>query len=173
MGPLRLLDEVGLDVATDVAETLSSKFSRIRVPAALAKMRDAGFLGRKNGRGFYNYKGRSGNARLSPFRKNSLARALSRDELQKRMVFLMINEAARCLEEKVVAAPEDVDFGMVMGAGFAPFRGGPLRYADSVGAVQLAAGMDALGVAGDPKFLPCELLRTMAGRGSRFYENES
>ena len=175
MGPLRLLDEVGLDVATDVAETLSSKFSRIRVPAALEKMRDAGFLGRKNGLGFYDYKTRVniGNARLSPFRKNALARDLSREELQKRMVFLMINEAVRCLEEKVVAAPEDVDFGMVMGSGFAPFRGGPLRYADSVGAVQLVAGMDALGVAGDPKFLPCELLRTMAGRGSKFYENES
>ncbi len=79
-------------------------------------------------------------------------------------MLLMVNEAARCLEEKIVATPEDVDFGMVMGTGFAPFRGGPLRYADTLGAASLVASMDALGVAGDPKFLPCELLRKMAAR---------
>ena len=174
MGPLRLLDEVGLDVATDVAENLSSQFSRMHVPAALARMRDAGMLGRKSGRGFYDYKypGHRENARTGWFQKSSIARQWKPPQLQKRMVLLMLNEAARCMEEGVVAAPEDVDFGMVMGTGFAPFRGGPLRYADRIGAPALVREMDALSVAGEPRFLPCELLRSMAAKSKKFYEND-
>ena len=87
------------------------------------------------------------------------------------MVFLMVNEAARCLEEQVVAGPEDVDFAMVMGTGFAPFRGGPLRYADSLGAEKLAGAMDVLVDCGATHFEPCALLRRMAGEGTRFYPN--
>ncbi len=175
MGPLRLLDEVGLDVATDVAENLSSKFSRMQVPLALGKMRDAGMLGRKSGSGFYHYKypRERENARAGWFQKSSMARDWKAPLLQKRMVLLMINEAARCLEEGVVSTPEDVDFGMVMGTGFAPFRGGPLRYADRVGAASLVKDMDALGIAGEPRFLACELLRSMAASGKKFYENDT
>ena len=53
------------------------------------------------------------------------------------MVLVMVNEAARVLEEGVVEAPEDVDFGMIMGTGWAPFRGGPLRYADNRGLAEI------------------------------------
>ncbi len=155
MGPLRLLDEVGLDIATDVAETLGSP-SR-----ALAAMRDAGLLGRKSGRGFYLYvqPREKPNADLAPFRRGR--ENPSRDALRERMVLPMVNEAARCLEEKVVATADDVDFGMVMGTGFAPFRGGPLRYADYAGIASLVSRMKE----------PCELLKTMAAEGRKFYED--
>ncbi len=79
----------------------------------------------------------------------------------------MVNEAARCLEEKVVAAPEDADYGMILGTGFAPLRGGPLRFADHIGAAELVATGDRLG----QKFQPCELLRQHAANGSKFYED--
>ena len=138
MGPMRLLDEVGVDVALHVAQTLAAGFSdRMKVPAILGKMAEAGLLGRKNGRGFYLH-GKTAEPQPNPqtaaFVQSRTAAALSREEIQERMVFLMINEAARCLEEQIVAEPADVDFAMILGTGFAPFRGGPLRYADSVGA---------------------------------------
>lgn len=83
----------------------------------------------------------------------------------------MVNEAARCLEEQVVAAPEDADFGMMMGTGFAPFRGGPLRYADCFGLKKVVEEMDALHSRAGDKFAPCDLLREHAKNGARFYEH--
>ena len=83
----------------------------------------------------------------------------------------MVNEAARCLEEKVVATSEDADFGMMMGTGFAPFRGGPLRYADHVGIKKVVTEMDGLHSRAGEKFVPCELLRQHAQNGTTFYEN--
>jgi 3-hydroxyacyl-CoA dehydrogenase/enoyl-CoA hydratase/3-hydroxybutyryl-CoA epimerase len=96
---------------------------------------------------------------------------LSREELQERMVFLMVNEAARCLEEQVVTEPADVDFAMILGTGFAPFRGGPLRYADSLGAEKIAGAMKNLVDRGAAHFEPCALLRGMAADGRKFYPN--
>ena len=85
------------------------------------------------------------------------------------MVYLMVNEAARCLEEGIVGETADVDFGMVMGTGFAPFRGGPLRYADSVGVPQLVEVMYKLSNKGETQFAPCALLQTMAPLQQKFY----
>ncbi len=82
----------------------------------------------------------------------------------------MVNEAARCLEEKVVGAPEDADYGMMMGTGFAPFRGGPLRFADHFGLKKLVAEMDGLHSKAGDKFIPCDLLRQHAQNGTKFYE---
>ena len=87
------------------------------------------------------------------------------------MVFLMINEAARCLEEQIVAEPADVDFAMIMGTGFAPFRGGPLRYADSVGLEKLVGAMELLVDCGATQFKPCVLLHKLAADGKKFYSN--
>ena len=95
--------------------------------------------------------------------------ALSLPTLQQRMVLLMVNEAARCLEEEVVTEPVDVDFAIIMGTGFAPFRGGPLRYADSLGTVELVDAMQRLVDGGAAHFAPCALLRNMAASGGKFY----
>jgi len=97
------------------------------------------------------------------------ATSISRAELQERMVFLMVNESVRCLEEKIVAEPADVDFAMIMGTGFAPFRGGPLRYTDTVGAARLVGAMSLLVASGTAHFEPCKLLAGMAAAGGRFY----
>jgi 3-hydroxyacyl-CoA dehydrogenase len=81
----------------------------------------------------------------------------------------MINEAARCLAEGVVAAPEDVDFGMILGTGWAPFRGGPLRHADTVGTTEVVARLDELAKDVAPHFAPCDHLRALAQSGKGFY----
>jgi len=85
------------------------------------------------------------------------------------MVLLMINEAARCVEETVVSEPADLDFAMMEGAGFGPFLGGPLRYADTVGVQALVASMDSLAQHEGARFTPCDLLRRFATRGVKFY----
>jgi 3-hydroxyacyl-CoA dehydrogenase/enoyl-CoA hydratase/3-hydroxybutyryl-CoA epimerase len=173
MGPLRLLDEVGLDVSLHVAEALAAKFSaRMKIPDCLRKMSAGGLLGRKSGRGFYLHeKSREAkpNPQISTYVQGERARTLLREDLRERMVFLMVNEAARCLEEQIVTDPADVDFAMIMGAGFAPFRGGPLRYADAVGAARLAGAMSCLSDSGAAHFAPCDLLVEMAANGKLFY----
>lgn len=173
MGPLRLLDEVGLDVSLHVAETLAAHFGdRMTVPGCIRKMTSAGLLGRKNGSGFYRHKKSmeaKPNLEISTYVQSQKARAITRAELQERMVFLMVNEAARCLEEQIVTDPADVDFAMIMGTGFPPFRGGPLRYADTVGAARLVGAMHHLVASGMTHFEPCKPLAGMAGAGERFY----
>ena len=173
MGPMRLMDEVGLDVALHVAQTLGSNFGRrLQVPNILNQMVKAGLLGRKSGSGFYLY-GKAGKSRPNPqavsYVKSGTGSNLSNEELQERTFFLMLNEAARCLEEKIVTAPEDIDFAMIMGIGFAPFRGGPLRYADSLGIEKIVGAMEILAECGAEQYSPCALLQRMAEDGAKFY----
>jgi 3-hydroxyacyl-CoA dehydrogenase/enoyl-CoA hydratase/3-hydroxybutyryl-CoA epimerase len=174
MGPLRLIDEVGVDVSMHVARTLSGHFGkRMKIPAVLGQMMDAKMLGRKSGGGFYVHERSKShrNPAVNRFAQGQLAMGYSREELQERMVFLMVNESARCLEEQIVAAPEDVDFAMINGTGFAPFRGGPLRYADSLGAEKIVGAMDNLVDRGADHFAPCDLLKQMAAARKKFYGN--
>jgi 3-hydroxyacyl-CoA dehydrogenase/enoyl-CoA hydratase/3-hydroxybutyryl-CoA epimerase len=172
MGPMRLLDEVGVDVALHVAETLVAVYKdRLAIPDILRRMVNDGLLGRKTGRGFYEHL--KGKALCANRRLNDALRAAPHGakigDYQSRMVLLMVNEAARCLEEQIAAEPADVDFAMVMGTGFAPFRGGPLRYADSLGASKVVDSMTQFVDSGLRHFEPCALLRTLAGNGKRFY----
>lgn len=173
MGPMRLLDEVGLDVSLHVAETLAAHFSdRLRIPESLSQMVAAGWLGRKTGQGYYLYgkpKRAVPNRRATRFVRGDKARRLSRETLQERMVLLMVNEAARCLEEQVVNDPADVDFAMIMGTGFAPFRGGPLRYADASSAAKLAEAMNHHVASGAAHLAPCALLAEKARHRETFY----
>jgi 3-hydroxyacyl-CoA dehydrogenase / enoyl-CoA hydratase / 3-hydroxybutyryl-CoA epimerase len=173
MGPMRLMDEVGLDVVLHVAEILAAKFGdRMKIPGCLPGMVAAGLLGRKSGHGFFLYR-RPERTLVNPqaltFVGGGHARSFSREELQERMVFLMINEAAQALEERIVTEPADVDFAMIMGTGFAPFRGGPLRYADSIGLSKIVGAMENLVDRGAPHFEPCPLLKAMSGTGKKFY----
>jgi 3-hydroxyacyl-CoA dehydrogenase / enoyl-CoA hydratase / 3-hydroxybutyryl-CoA epimerase len=175
MGPLRLIDEVGVDVAQHVAEELEGKFSdRMRAPRLLAQMLKAGLLGRKSARGFYLYQSKhpETNSGLNLFQEKDWAKNLGREELQRRLVLLMVNEAARCLEEEIVAQPSEVDFAMIMGTGFAPFRGGPLQYADSLGAEKIVGEMKRIADSGAAYFEPCSLLRAQATQRKKFYPEE-
>jgi 3-hydroxyacyl-CoA dehydrogenase/enoyl-CoA hydratase/3-hydroxybutyryl-CoA epimerase len=184
MGPLRLIDEIGVDITVDIADTLEKAFGRRNHAAAVLHwLRDGKMLGRKTGSGFYSYEGKAQNPNESltqwrtalhgdvegPQTQQVLPKGA--DEITNRLVFLMVNEAARCLEEKVVGAPEDADFGMMMGTGFAPFRGGPLRFADYFGPDKIVAQMDALHSGGAEKFAACDLLRQHAQNGTKFYQD--
>jgi 3-hydroxyacyl-CoA dehydrogenase/enoyl-CoA hydratase/3-hydroxybutyryl-CoA epimerase len=177
MGPMRLLDEVGIDVALHVAQTIAANYGdRMHVPQLLSKMATAGLLGKKSGRGFY-FHAKGKEPAPNPAALALLSRithhASRASDLQERMTLLMVNEAARCLEEEIVPDPADVDFAMIMGTGFAPFRGGPLRYADSVGATHIVAAMNRLVDSGATHFAPCALLRELAASGKKFYQSDS
>jgi hypothetical protein len=129
MGPLRLLDEIGLDVALHVARTMEEAYGeRFGAPAILHRLTAAGHLGKKSGRGFNGYRG---NAPLSEL--TAKRRHLPRPEIARRLSLLMVEEARRCLDEGVAASEEDIDFAMVFGTGFAPFRGGPVQYGRALG----------------------------------------
>ena len=180
MGPLRLIDEVGVDIGEDVASTLSTAFpGRMKVPPIFSKMIEAGLLGRKAGKGFYVY--RKGSEPTVNGTANALrptvgstdeasarsVAAAQRSGLANALVLLMVNEGARCLEEKVVEEPADVDFAMVMGTGWAPFRGGPLRYADAIGTAKVTEDLSRLCETVGPHYAPCALLCEM--KGAKFY----
>ena len=172
MGPLRLIDEVGMDVSLHVADTLATAFApRLVVPAVLKKMIASGWLGKKSGLGFYDHAGKNAqpNALAARFTTDTRGANLDHEELQTRLVLAMVNEAARCLEEGVADSPADIDFAMVMGTGFAPFHGGPLRYADSTGVREIVVALDTLAAAGETRFTPCALLRQLAKSNGIFY----
>jgi 3-hydroxyacyl-CoA dehydrogenase/enoyl-CoA hydratase/3-hydroxybutyryl-CoA epimerase len=172
MGPLRLIDEIGVDITLDIANTLEKAFGvRDRAPEILRKMHDAKMLGRKSGGGFYKYEGKqqTPNEALQEWRQES-GENFAAENITDRLTFLMVNEAARCLEEKVVATPEDADYGMILGTGFPTFRGGPLRYAENYSLKKLVTEMDRLHARAGEKFVPCDLLRQHAQNGTTFYD---
>lgn len=124
MGPIQLADTVGLDICLFVAQELSGPLG-IAVPDALAKMVEAGNLGRKSGKGFYSYD-KKGHVKKPAARGTNIPVA-------DRLIMRILNEASACLREGVVTGTDDVDAGMVYGTGFAPFRGGPMHYAEKLG----------------------------------------
>ena len=125
MGPVELADTVGIDVCLAVAENLTSHFGG-SVPEKLHHLVQAGKLGRKSGEGFYCYK--NGKPVKKKLKNNS-----GNDEIAQRLILRMVNEAAACLREGVVADSDLLDAGMIFGTGFAPFRGGPMHYAKRFG----------------------------------------
>jgi 3-hydroxyacyl-CoA dehydrogenase / enoyl-CoA hydratase / 3-hydroxybutyryl-CoA epimerase len=173
MGPMRLADEVGLDVAQHVAKDLERRLpSGVPINDTLEKMVAKGWLGKKSGRGFYIYEGKKERpARASEIGFLQAGKRRPSDEASRRdrLVLIMINEAARVLAEGVVDSPEDVDFGMIMGTGWAPFRGGPLRYADTLGSAEIVRRLQVLGREVAPHFTPSEALVAMARQGRGFY----
>jgi len=193
MGPLRLIDEIGIDITVDIANTLEKAYGkRDRAPKILREMQSAKMLGRKSGGGFYKYEGKSqtANAEIEKWRgrpvggvadpgravaspspePGSATPATTKNDVANRLMFLMVNESARCLEEKVIASPEDADYGMILGTGFPAWRGGPLRFAENFGIRKLVEEMERLARANE-KHAPCALLRKHAQEGTRFYEN--
>jgi 3-hydroxyacyl-CoA dehydrogenase/enoyl-CoA hydratase/3-hydroxybutyryl-CoA epimerase len=165
MGPLRLADEVGLDVALHVAADLTARLPHLPAPdPLLARLVAAKHLGKKSGRGFYQHpSGKPADLGIPS------VTPLSAADYQNRIILVQLNEAARCLAERIVAAPEDVDFAMILGTGWAPFRGGPLRYADSLGITDVVARLAILARDVAPHFTPCDHLRAMTHDNRTFY----
>ena len=174
MGPLRLLDEVGLDVSRHAGRVMYEAFGeRLRPAPALEALEKSSRLGKKGGAGFYKYEdGKQKEVDAAIYTELGLKRGFrqaSDTEIQERTVFVMINEAARILEEGVVARPGDVDLGMIMGTGFPPFRGGLLRYADAVGLRHVASRLEHYEKKLGERFTPAPLLKRKADAGATFY----
>jgi 3-hydroxyacyl-CoA dehydrogenase/enoyl-CoA hydratase/3-hydroxybutyryl-CoA epimerase len=173
MGPLRLIDEVGADVALHVARTLAEGLGgRLEIPRILEQLVEDGDLGAKTGSGFYRYeKGKQAVPRhdIQPEITSEGRSCVRVCSIADRLALTMVNEAAMCLEESVVKDVSDVDFAMIMGTGFAPFRGGPLQYADTVGVRTVVETLGRLAAEGGVRFAPCKRLIEMAKRGDQFY----
>jgi 3-hydroxyacyl-CoA dehydrogenase len=146
---------------------------RITPPAVLESIARQGLLGKKSGRGFYVYGDGvpRPNAEVAALQRPGAAARLSREELAERMALPLLNEATRVLGEGIVAAPEDVDLGMILGTGFAPFRGGPLRTLDALGARTVLARLTALEQAHGARFRPSALLAELARDGKTIYHD--
>jgi 3-hydroxyacyl-CoA dehydrogenase/enoyl-CoA hydratase/3-hydroxybutyryl-CoA epimerase len=156
MGPIHLADTVGLDICLSVAEELAEPLG-MSVPSRLRSMVEKKHLGKKTGRGFYRYD-KNGQPR------RGRGRVRTDIPLTDRLILRQLNEAAACLREQVVADGEAVDVGMVYGTGFAPFRGGPVRYARVEGIDSIEHRLHTLVEAFGPRFQPDAGWEEMAAR---------
>jgi 3-hydroxyacyl-CoA dehydrogenase/enoyl-CoA hydratase/3-hydroxybutyryl-CoA epimerase len=177
MGPLEVLDHVGLDVAADIAESLQPVFAdRLTPTAALSQMKERGWLGVKSGAGFYRYRrgrarehaeamqmqrGQAEGQQTAPASPDDLMA-----EARERLVGLMVNEAARCLGEGIAESAATIDLAMVLGSGWAPHRGGPLRYAEERGYGAVVESLAGLANRLGRRFEPCAELRRLPGQSS-------
>lgn len=140
MGPLRLMDEIGLDVAKKVGVILHNGLGERMKPSALSgKLVEMAILGKKNSKGFYLYDNDgqiiSSNPELTNLQKNK--KSLDEQYIQMRLMLPMINEAASCLEDGIVSSASSIDLALIYGIGFPPFRGGLLKFADDQGLKRL------------------------------------
>jgi len=175
MGPLALLDEVGVDVAQKAGQILAEAFSdRIQQSKAIEVLIKDNRLGKKNGRGVYQWKeGKrlQGDAAIYKLLGSPQRKEAKPEELVERMVLAMINEGSLVLSEKIADSAADVDLSMIMGTGFPPFRGGPMRYADSLGLPYVVGRLDDLETRVGKRFSASAPLRRLAGEGSTFYQS--
>jgi 3-hydroxyacyl-CoA dehydrogenase / enoyl-CoA hydratase / 3-hydroxybutyryl-CoA epimerase len=170
MGPLRLTDEVGLEVSLHVGSDLAARVPHLApLNNVLPRMTQKGWLGRKSGKGFYVYREKSETPNPELKELQPSIEPANADQISDRLIFIMINEAARVVEEQVVTDAADVDFGMIMGTGWAPFRGGPLKYADSLGVSTVVSRLNHLAGKFGEHFKPCGLLSDMVNRGGTFF----
>jgi 3-hydroxyacyl-CoA dehydrogenase/enoyl-CoA hydratase/3-hydroxybutyryl-CoA epimerase len=174
MGPMALLDEVGIDVAAKVAIIMSEAFaSRMSARSRVVEVLYAdGRHGKKNGKGLYKYEGgkrKSPDPAVYKLLGISEPRRVNPTEAVERMVLVMINEASMILDEKIVASAAELDLAMIMGTGFPPFRGGLLRYADSLGLRHIVARLEELAGRIGPRFTPNAPLRRLAERDGKFH----
>ncbi|NIY45974.1 fatty acid oxidation complex subunit alpha FadJ [Cedecea colo] len=178
VGPIQLLDEVGIDVGTKISPILQQAYGeRFAAPDAIAAILNDDRKGRKNGRGFYLYdpKGRKSKKQVDPAIYKLIGVTpkgrLEAKAIAERCVMMMLNEAARCLDEGVVRSARDGDIGAVFGIGFPPFLGGPFRYMDSTGAGEIVATLQRLSSQYGERFSPCDRLLTMAGNNLAFNDS--
>ena len=187
VGPIMLVDEVGLDVGSKAGKIMHEAFGeRFALPASMQAVVASGRYGRKVKKGFYLYdeEGKKGDvdqsvySLLAPGARETSATSgtqlqgrteMAATEIQQRTILPMLNEAARCLAETVIRSARDGDVGAVFGFGFPPFRGGPFRYADTVGIAEVVRQLEDLNDRFPGRFEPAELLVSMVRRGERFY----
>jgi 3-hydroxyacyl-CoA dehydrogenase / enoyl-CoA hydratase / 3-hydroxybutyryl-CoA epimerase len=172
VGPIVLLDEVGIDVGVKVAKIMHEKFGdRMTPPAAMESLIKDQRYGRKNSRGFYRYEdGKKVGVDESVYAVIGHKRStvLNKKDIQRRIGLQMVNEAAHCLEEGVLRSARDGDIGAIFGLGFPPFRGGPFWYIDQVGAGEIVRRLEQLAEKHGSRFAPASILETYVKAGKKF-----
>jgi 3-hydroxyacyl-CoA dehydrogenase/enoyl-CoA hydratase/3-hydroxybutyryl-CoA epimerase len=178
VGPMQLLDEVGIDIGAKIGPILKAELGeRFAPPEAFNKLIADKRLGKKVQKGFYLYKDKKGKKvtkKLVDESVYSLLNITIKDqktnyELVQRCVFMMLNEAARCLDEGIIRNARDGDIGAIFGIGFPPFLGGPFHYMDTLGAETLVSKLNLWSNEHGERFKPCEALVKMAETGKKFY----
>jgi 3-hydroxyacyl-CoA dehydrogenase/enoyl-CoA hydratase/3-hydroxybutyryl-CoA epimerase len=176
MGPLRLADEVGLDVSAKVGRILHEAFpDRLHFPSWIERIaEDKSRLGAKTGKGIYRY--RDGKEQEVDPAIYAVLELTPQAELPpppaERLVLSMVNEAARCLAERIVEGPGPLDLALVFGIGFPPFRGGLCRWADGLGLDNVIRQLELLAGQHGPRLAPSDALRQAAARGG-FYSGST
>ncbi|SME90604.1 3-hydroxyacyl-CoA dehydrogenase NAD-binding domain-containing protein [Pseudobacteriovorax antillogorgiicola] len=177
VGPMTLMDEVGIDVGSHVLDTMKKAFAdRVSIPDGLEAIKESGRLGRKNGKGFYEYHdGKKGDPDEGIYQlvPNWKASSLPTDEIIDRCALVFINESAHCLDEGVLNHPYDGDIGAVFGLGFPPFWGGPFKYVDHMGAKVIVDRLRGLADKYGKRFEPAKALVKMAEEGGKFFPEEN
>ena len=177
VGPIQLLDEVGIDVAAHVGAIVHAAFGdRMTPPAPLARLLADNRKGRKNARGFYLY-GERGDGDAKRAVDASVYKTLQIEpraklpieEIQMRCALQLVNEALHCFGEGILRSPRDGDVGAIFGLGFPPFRGGPFRYVDAIGASEILRRVQGYYDRFGRRWMPAPVLVEMAKRGERFY----
>jgi len=178
VGPITLIDEVGIDVGSHVLSTMSTAFpDRISMPESIQHILDSGRLGRKNKKGFYTYQGDKKGAPDSEIykivHKNPPTSKISSDEIVDRCLLVFVNESIRCLEEGILHHAYDGDVGAVFGLGFPPFWGGPFKYVDHLSAQVVHERMTRLAEKYGNRFQPADTLTRYAEQNLTFFPDES
>jgi 3-hydroxyacyl-CoA dehydrogenase/enoyl-CoA hydratase/3-hydroxybutyryl-CoA epimerase len=175
MGPIELVDEVGTDTAEKVSHIFHEAFGERSKPSEIStKLSGSKRLGKKNGKGFYVYAEGGKQKTLDPEIYGMLGVTpapgkITDAEMVERCMLRMINEAAMCLDEEIVSSAGEVDIGMIMGTGFPPFRGGLLRYADTLGAAHVVERLRDYEKKYGLRFKPSEAMLNRAARNQKFY----
>ncbi|TVQ64864.1 MAG: fatty acid oxidation complex subunit alpha FadJ [Balneolaceae bacterium] len=177
VGPIALFDEVGIDVGAHVSEVLGALFRErgAKTSSKAAELAEAGYLGRKNGKGFYLYPSGKGkkkkvNRAIYSYFGGEKRKKFTPEEIQSRMALMMVNEAVLCLQEEILLSAGDGDLGAILGLGFPPFLGGPFRYIDREGAASVCSALEKLQSKHGDRFRPAEMLQEMASSGKAFYD---
>ncbi|MGP2515088.1 fatty acid oxidation complex subunit alpha FadJ [Yersinia sp. 2545 StPb PI] len=185
VGPITLLDEVGIDVGTKIMPILVEQLGpRFAAPPSFDVILKDGRKGRKNGRGFYLYPAATKGINWKKKQDKQVDTSvyvllgvtpkahIESSVIAQRCTMMMLNEAARCLDESIIRNPRDGDIGAVFGIGFPPFLGGPFRYLDSLGVEKVVKTLRLLAQQYGERFEPCQLLVSMAEQQQTFYPQE-
>lgn len=175
VGPMQLLDEVGIDVGAKIGPILQAELGdRFAPPKAFSKLIDDGRLGKKAKKGFYQYSTNSKKKLVDEsvytlLGLNDNNKSVTEEQAQ-RCIYMMLNEAARCLDEGIIRNARDGDIGAIFGIGFPPFLGGPFQYMDAIGAETIVNKLNQFQAELGERFAPCKALVNMAEQGNSFYQ---
>lgn len=177
VGPITLIDEVGIDVGAHVLETMHEAFSsRIVMPQGIKSVQESGRMGRKNNKGFYKYidgkKQGEDEDIYNLISPRNGGENLSSEDIVERCLLVFINESVRCLEEGILSTAYDGDVGAVFGLGFPPFWGGPFKYIDHLGADAVVKRLEALAAKYGERFKPAASLISMAHENKKYFPEE-